>query len=141
MMKNFIASLQQGLNFRLAFAIAAGAFGSAFQHGYNTGVVNAPQTLVMDWIMECNKTMVEGEDPAKECQMSETDGTLIWSWIVGSFCVGGVMGGSTVGIVASRLGRYVYDFAELQIFASKIVMHVAHNIHAFTLVTKLKLYC
>ena len=106
-MRNFIVSLRQGLNFRLAFAIAAGAFGSAFQHGYNTGVVNAPQTLVMDWIMECNTTMVEGEDPTKQCEMTENRGTLIWSWIVGIFCVGGVMGGSAVGIVASRLGRYV----------------------------------
>ena len=96
----------QGLNFRLAFAIAAGAFGSAFQHGYNTGVVNAPQKLVMDWIMECNETMVEGEDdPTTKCAMSEQDGTIIWSWIVASFCVGGVGGGSIVGLVASRLGR------------------------------------
>jgi len=94
-----------GLNFRLAFAIAAGAFGSAFQHGYNTGVVNAPQTLVMDWIMECNETMVEGQDPEKKCVMSEETGTIVWSWVVASFCVGGIIGGSAVGWVASGLGR------------------------------------
>lgn len=35
----------QKLNGRLLFAIIASAFGAAFQHGYNTGVVNAPQTV------------------------------------------------------------------------------------------------
>ena len=30
---------------------------------------------------------------------------LIWSWIVAIFCIGGMMGGSMVGLVSSRLGR------------------------------------
>jgi len=101
----------QGLNFRLAFAIAAGAFGSAFQHGYNTGVLNSPQKLIMGWVKDCdeNTTQIQPADAvtdgqAEEC-MSDAIVTLIWSWIVSAFCVGGVIGGSAVGVVASRIGR------------------------------------
>merc|ERR1711976_1119551 len=84
----------EGLNFRLAFVIAAGAFGSAFQHGYNTGVLNAPQTLVMDWMMNCTMTQAEeGKEAEKVCVMTEEEGVLIWSWIVATFCVGGIISG------------------------------------------------
>lgn len=115
----------QGLNFRLAFAIAAGAFGSAFQHGYNTGVLNAPQTLVMDWMMNCTMTQAEeGKEAEKVCVMTEEEGVLIWSWIVATFCVGGIIGGSAVGAVASGLGRFVYFFSVFEtvpIFSDTLV--------------------
>ncbi|XP_016916276.1 solute carrier family 2, facilitated glucose transporter member 1 isoform X1 [Apis cerana] len=87
-----------GLNGRLAFAIAAAALGSSFQHGYNTGVVNAPQQLIEDWIsnLKMNRT-------GQVTKQSEV--TMIWSIAVSIFCVGGMIGGSLVGSIADRFGR------------------------------------
>ena len=97
----------QGLNIRLAFAIAAGAFGSAWQHGYNTGVLNAPQALITAWIQKCNGTTVndKGETVGVGCVYSVEEVTTIWAIIVAAFCVGGMIGGSVVGVVSKRLGR------------------------------------
>ncbi|XP_034255225.1 solute carrier family 2, facilitated glucose transporter member 1-like isoform X3 [Thrips palmi] len=88
-----------GFNGRLAFAIAAAALGSSFQHGYNTGVVNAPQKLIEDWIksVEQNRTGIPEVDPGKV--------TMIWSIAVSIFCVGGMIGGAITGLVADRFGR------------------------------------
>lgn len=94
---------KKGLNPRIAFAIAAGAFGSSFQHGYNTGVLNAPQGVMTDWL----KSQICDNDPESLDSEAtcERDSILIWSWIVSIFCIGGMMGGSLVGFVSSRLGR------------------------------------
>jgi len=88
----------KGLNGRLAFAIAAAALGSAFQHGYNIGVVNAPSGLIRTWIHTSifNRT---GQD------LPSSDVTMIWSWIVSVFCIGGIIGGSITGLVSERMGR------------------------------------
>ncbi|KOX67160.1 Solute carrier family 2, facilitated glucose transporter member 1 [Melipona quadrifasciata] len=88
----------KGLNGRLAFAIAAAALGSSFQHGYNTGVVNAPQQLIEDWIS--NLKMNRTGEPTKQSEV-----TMIWSIAVSIFCVGGMIGGSLVGTIADRFGR------------------------------------
>lgn len=115
-----------GLNLRLAFAIAAGAIGSGFQHGWATGVVNCPQWFVMTWIRGCNASwpdpstletnagantsITDGkkgywpEDYAK-CDMTKAEVTAVWSLVVSIFCVGGMIGGSSVGLISSRLGR------------------------------------
>ncbi|XP_054001949.1 solute carrier family 2, facilitated glucose transporter member 1-like isoform X6 [Hylaeus anthracinus] len=87
-----------GLNGRLAFAIAAAALGSSFQHGYNTGVVNAPQQLIENWISELKENRT-----GRPTQQSEV--TIIWAIAVSIFCVGGMIGGSLVGWVADRFGR------------------------------------
>jgi len=94
---------KKGLNPRIAFAIAAGAFGSSFQHGYNTGVLNAPQGVMTEWL-KSQICEIDPESPDSEATC-ERDSILIWSWIVSIFCIGGMMGGSLVGFVSSRLGR------------------------------------
>ncbi len=95
------------MNARLAIAIFAAAFGSAFQHGYNTGVLNAPQALIMAWIQDCgNETeLANAAAESNNCAMSDVQVTLIWAWIVAIFCVGGMIGGTAVGLVAGRVGR------------------------------------
>jgi SP family facilitated glucose transporter-like MFS transporter 1 len=102
-------NMPEGLNLRIAFAIAAGAIGSSFQHGYNTGVLNAPQSLIERWIRgDCDNSTSPGDGGAGEgpggC-MDDTTVTLIWSWVVAIFCVGGMIGGSMVGFASSYFGR------------------------------------
>lgn len=83
---------------KLAFAIAAAAIGSAFQHGYNTGVLNNPEEVMKIWISDVvsNRT---NEVPAPEHI------SLIWSIIVAIFCFGGMIGGVLTGTIADRFGR------------------------------------
>jgi SP family facilitated glucose transporter-like MFS transporter 1 len=89
----------QGITGNLVFAISAAAFGSAFQHGYNTGVVNAGQSLVQKFIEATYK-----ERNADKVLDKETLDT-IWSIMVAIFCVGGVIGALGTGYIADRIGR------------------------------------
>merc|ERR1712012_7794 len=98
-------NMVEGLNPRLALAIAAGAIGSSFQHGYNTGVLNAPEGIMTEWLKNQVGCGNGTEMDAEKQQDCVTDATLIWSWIVAIFCIGGMMGGSLVGIISSKCGR------------------------------------
>ncbi|XP_069974102.1 solute carrier family 2, facilitated glucose transporter member 1-like isoform X2 [Penaeus vannamei] len=98
----------QGLNARLAFAIAAAAFGSAFQHGYNLGVMNAPLGLIEDWLNETSSTDSGLNDTMSNntrTYMDKSETTMIVSIIVSIYCVGGMIGGSLTGFFANRFGR------------------------------------
>ena len=82
----------------LVWAVFASAVGSSFQHGYNGGVVNAPERLIGQFI---NATYKQRYDK----YASETQVDLIISVIVSIFCIGGCIGALLTAIVAERVGR------------------------------------
>ena len=47
----------------------------------------------------------ENDADLAECTRGYNEVVIIWSWIVSTFCVGGIIGGSAIGVVSSRLGR------------------------------------
>ncbi|KAJ0184281.1 hypothetical protein K1T71_000704 [Dendrolimus kikuchii] len=90
-----------GMNARLAFAIVSSTCWSAFQHGYNTGVLNAPQLVMRNWLHTAalsgtNRTLEAQDDPKV---------TTVWSIAVAIYCVGGMIGGVLTGVIADRFGR------------------------------------
>ena len=55
-----------------------------------------------DFALEMMKSDSEWGPQNAAC---DTSCTLIWSWTVAIFCIGGMMGGTMCGYVSSRLGR------------------------------------
>lgn len=81
----------------LVFAITIAAIGS-FQFGYNTGVINAPETIIKDFI---NYTMEEKSDNPPTTVFL----TTLWSLSVAIFSIGGMIGSFSVGLFVNRFGR------------------------------------
>jgi len=123
------------LNSHLAFAIFAGAFGSAFQHGYNTGVLNAPQHVLEDWISTsgCNPSPSNSSEVSTECIIREDYMvTMIWAFVVSIYCIGGMMGGSMVGLVSSYFGRKKgLLLNNLFVAVAGILMGMSKNVGSF----------
>ncbi|XP_043227935.1 solute carrier family 2, facilitated glucose transporter member 1-like isoform X3 [Amphibalanus amphitrite] len=87
-----------GFTLRLCLAIVATVFGSAFQHGYNTGVVNSPKTIIEQW--------VNGTYYSRYSEYISPEGiTGIWSVTVSIFCVGGMLGAMFTGMFSDKFGR------------------------------------
>ena len=63
----------------------------------------------------------EGETDVDECKHGYEAVTMYWAMIVSVFCVGGIIGGSAVGVVASRLGRFVI-FEYLPTYCNRIIL-------------------
>lgn len=77
--------------------VAAAVIGS-LQFGYNTGVINAPQKIIENFI---NVTYYERyNEPIPKSSL-----TAIWSLSVSIFSVGGICGSFSVGLFVNRFGR------------------------------------
>lgn len=81
----------------LLMTVGAAVIGS-LQFGYNTGVINAPQKIIENFI---NETWVERyNEPITKISL-----TAIWSIAVSIFSVGGIFGSFSVGLFVNRFGR------------------------------------
>ncbi|XP_052285772.1 solute carrier family 2, facilitated glucose transporter member 3-like [Dreissena polymorpha] len=90
---------KKGFTGRLALAMAACTMGSSFQFGYNTGIVNAPETVIKEFY---NTTCNERNHPEDYC-----DNLIVplWSLTVAMYAVGGMIGGVSAGKLANLWGR------------------------------------
>ncbi|XP_045107196.1 glucose transporter type 1-like isoform X15 [Portunus trituberculatus] len=86
-----------GLTCFLCYAIFAAVLGM-FQFGYNTGVINAPQSVIENFIGDCWKSRYH-----RNIENSKQD--LIWSIAVSIFAIGGMIGGFCGGSVGNKFGR------------------------------------
>uniref|UniRef100_A0A0A9XMB1 Solute carrier family 2, facilitated glucose transporter member 1 n=1 Tax=Lygus hesperus TaxID=30085 RepID=A0A0A9XMB1_LYGHE len=80
------------MTFTLIWTILAAAIGSGFQHGYNTGILNAPQKVIESWM---NETMA----------VDDTELTVIWSTTTSIMSIGGIIGGALTSVASTSLGR------------------------------------
>lgn len=81
----------------LLFAIFSAVLGM-FQFGYNTGVINAPQMVLEEWISNVYRNRT-GD------WLSEELKEIIWSVIVSVFAIGGMIGGLLAPYLANWCGR------------------------------------
>ncbi|XP_004417409.1 PREDICTED: solute carrier family 2, facilitated glucose transporter member 3-like [Odobenus rosmarus divergens] len=98
----------QNVTAPLIFAISIATIGS-FQFGYNTGVINAPEMIIKDFL---NYTLEETlNDRPTEVLL-----TSLWSLSVAIFSVGGMIGSFSVGLFVNRFGS---DFLPIFILLAK----------------------
>lgn len=81
----------------LMFCVSTAVIGS-LQFGYNTGVINAPDKKVQNFIRNVTQERT-GE------RMDESTLTTMWSLTVSIFNVGGMIGSLSVGTLVDKLGR------------------------------------
>ncbi|XP_008407267.1 solute carrier family 2, facilitated glucose transporter member 1 [Poecilia reticulata] len=85
------------ITFPLLMSVGTAVIGS-LQFGYNTGVINAPQKIIENFINETYRERYQ--EPISESQL-----TAIWAISVSIFSVGGIFGSFSVGFFVNRLGR------------------------------------
>lgn len=82
----------------LALTVCSAAIGGTFQYGYNISIINAPTSYVQTFI---NDSYTERWGYGLE----STQVTLVWTFIVSAFSLGGLFGALLAGPLSIRLGR------------------------------------
>ncbi|XP_074599452.1 glucose transporter type 1-like [Brevipalpus obovatus] len=82
----------------LILAIVGAVLGMV-QFGYNTGVLNAPQEKIEDFIRVTMKDGKSGADPSKNLV------SFLFALVVSLFAIGGMIGGLSGGYLADKFGR------------------------------------
>ncbi|KAG5325233.1 GTR1 protein, partial [Pseudoatta argentina] len=90
-------ALDNGLTLFLSYAILAAVLGM-LQFGYNTGVINAPEVNIENFMKDVYKDRY-GED------ISDDSVKTLYSVAVSIFAIGGMVGGFSGGTIANRFGR------------------------------------
>ncbi|XP_005729793.1 solute carrier family 2, facilitated glucose transporter member 1 [Pundamilia nyererei] len=91
--------MDQGKQITLPLLMSVGtAVIGSLQFGYNTGVINAPQEVIENFI---NQTWYQRYNEP----IPKTSLTAVWSIAVSVFSVGGIFGSFSVGLFVNRLGR------------------------------------
>ncbi|CAG5978549.1 solute carrier family 2, facilitated glucose transporter member 1 [Menidia menidia] len=88
---------EKKLTFPLLMSVGTAVIGS-LQFGYNTGVINAPQKIIENFINVTYEARYQ--EPISKSAL-----TAIWSIAVSIFSVGGIIGSFSVGLFVNRLGR------------------------------------
>ncbi|CAN9511930.1 unnamed protein product [Ophioblennius macclurei] len=88
---------EKRITFPLMMSVGTAVIGS-LQFGYNTGVINAPQKIIENFINETWRARYNEEIPPGSL-------TAVWSIAVAIFSVGGIFGSFSVGLFVNRLGR------------------------------------
>ncbi|XP_034074781.1 solute carrier family 2, facilitated glucose transporter member 11-like [Gymnodraco acuticeps] len=82
----------------LALTICSAAIGGTFQYGYNISIINAPTSYIQTFI---NDTYMERWGYGLESSQL----TLMWTIIVSTFSLGGLIGALLAGPLSVRFGR------------------------------------
>ncbi|TNN81116.1 Solute carrier family 2, facilitated glucose transporter member 3 [Liparis tanakae] len=81
----------------LLYCVSTAVIGS-LQFGYNTGVINAPEQKLRRFFQ--NVSMERYGEP-----FSPGANTMVWSFAVAIFSVGGMVGSFSVGVLVTKFGR------------------------------------
>ncbi|XP_043571898.1 solute carrier family 2, facilitated glucose transporter member 11-like isoform X2 [Chiloscyllium plagiosum] len=94
-----VAGKAQQLQIRyLLLTIFAACIGGTFQYGFNLTIINAPTTFIQSFI---NETWIERYGTTLESWVI----TLLWTFIVAGYSIGGLVGALIAGPMAVRFGR------------------------------------